>query len=341
MDRSYKKIKVKFCTLNVPLWLRQFPAGVSVWGNCEFIFDPSSRDYDWFVVYNDLPVPHVEEILSCPQQNTLLVTTEPPSIKSYGNDFTRQFGCVLTSQPEWALPHGDRIFSQPALQWFYGWGTERLRTYDDILSTAPVGKTKDISTVCSNKKQRHTLHNKRYQFTQDLKQKLPELDIFGHGVRDMADKAEALDAYRYHIAIENYIGEHHWTEKLADPFLGLNLPFYFGCPNAADYFPEESFIPIDIYDLDRAHEIIQRSIRDNEYQRRLPYIIEARRLVLEKYNLFAVLSREIETRHGVQNSSPSGAVVASRRQLRKSHPAVAVRDVIEKSRVRLRSIFVK
>lgn len=341
MDQSRSKIKVKVCTLNPLLWLRQFPNGVPVWGDCEFIFDPSVRDYDWFVVYNDLPAPHLEEVLACPQRNSFLITTEPPSIKSYGNNFTRQFGSVLTSQPEWALPHGDRIFSQPALQWFYGWGKDKLRTYDDILSSSALEKDKIISTVCSNKKQRHTLHNKRYQFTQDLKQKLPELDVFGHGVRDMDDKAEALDQYRYHIAIENYLGEHHWTEKLADSFLALSLPFYFGCPDASDYFPEESFISIDIFDLEGAYEIIQRAIRDNEYQRRLPYLLEARRRVLEEYNLSAVLSREIEARHTEQSGSSSGAIIASRRQLRKNNPAVAVRDFIEKSRVRLRSIFTR
>ena len=341
MDRNRNKIRVKLCTLNPPLWLRQFPGGLPVRGNCEFVFDPAAGDYDWFVVYNDLPAPYLEEILACPQRNSLLVTTEPPSIKSYGNDFTKQFGCVLTSQPEWALSHGDRIFTQPALHWFYGLGTDQLRTYDDIVSSSALGKNKIISTVCSNKKQRHTLHNRRYQFTQDLKQKLPELDVFGHGVRAMDDKAEALDEYRYHVAIENYRGEHHWTEKLADPFLALSLPFYFGCPDATDYFPEESFIPIDIFDLEGAYEIIQRSIRDNEYQRRLPYLLEARRRVLEEYNLFTVLSREIETRHAAQNSSPVGAVIASRRLLRKNNPAVAVRDFVEKSRVRLRSVLVR
>ena len=293
------------------------------------------------MVYNDFPQADISEILACPQKQTFLVTTEPPSIKSYGIDFTNQFGTVLTSQPEWSLSHADRIFSQPALQWFYGWGEERLLTYDSIVSTSAFTKDKIISTVCSSKKQKHTLHNKRYQFTQDLQQNLPELDIFGHGVRAMEDKAEALDEFKYHLAIENFQGEHHWTEKLADPFLAQCLPFYFGCPNAIDYFPEESFIPIDIFDLDGAYEIIQKSIRDNEYQRRLPYILEARKRVLEEYNLFAVLSREIEKRHDIQNTSSVGMVISSRRQLRKNSPIVAVRDVLEKSRVRLRSVITK
>lgn len=317
------------------------PCGEPVWGNCEFIFDHEEQEYDWFVIYNDFPHTYMEEKLSCPQNQTLLVTTEPHSIKSYGNDFTKQFGSVLTSQPEWALPHVDRIYSQPALRWFYGWGKQQVRTYDQIASSSHCGKNRTISTVCSSKRQRHTLHNKRYQFTQGLKKQLPELDIYGHGVRLMDDKAESLDDYRYHVAIENYHGKHHWTEKLADAFLGLTLPFYFGCPNAADYFPEESFIPIDIFDPDGAYEIIQRAIRDNEYEKRLPHILEARRLVLEQYNIFAVLSRAIEARYGNAPEQSVRSVIYSRRLLRKKNPVIAVRDFIGKSRVRLLSIISK
>lgn len=105
-----------------------------------------------------------------------------------------------------------------------------------MVAAPPLSKEKVISTICSNKRQRHTLHNKRYKFTKALKARLPALDIYVHGVREMDDKAEALTAYRYHLAIENYRGIHHWTEKLADVFLAAALPFYFGCPNAVDYF---------------------------------------------------------------------------------------------------------
>ena len=338
MTVTRKKIKVKFCAHNPQLWLRQFPGEEPVWGDCEFIFDPASRNYDWFVIYNDFPSGNMDEALACPQHHSLLITTEPPSIKSYGIDFTRQFGSVLTSQPQWSLRHPDRIFSQPALQWFYGWGRRDLRTYDQIVSRSHE-KRNMISTVCSSKKQRHTLHNKRYQFTQDLKKKVPELDIFGHGVRDMEDKAEALDDYQYHVAIENYQGEHHWTEKLADPFLALCLPFYFGCLNVTDYFPEESFIPIDIFDLEGSYEIIRKAIKDNEYQKRLPYIREAQRKVLTEYNLFAVISREISARHEYSTNVQAGSIISSRRLLRKRNPAVAVRDLIEKTRVRLLSVL--
>lgn len=339
MSADKTKIKVKLSTDNPELWIRQFPDGVAIWGQCEFIFDSAEKEYDWFIVYNDFPRLFTEEVLQCAASHTMLVTTEPPSIKSYGIDFTRQFGCVLTSQPEWSLPHADRIFSQPALHWFFGWGSKKMRSYNEIASFNSGVKSKTISTVCSSKQQRHTLHNKRYQFTQALKKKLPEMDIFGHGVKLMDDKAEALDDYRFHLAIENYQGEHHWTEKLADSFLGLTLPFYFGCPNAKDYFPEQSFIAIDIFDVNGAHEIIQQAIKNNEYEKRLPYILEARRLVMEQYNIFAVLSREIALRHNKSETKTTNKTIYSRHALRKKYPLIGLRDIVEKMRVRIISLL--
>ncbi len=336
IDGSSAIKRVKFLgNYSTRAWLRQFPDNRPYWGACEFIFDPDERDYDWLVVYNDMPGEHQEEVLSCPASHTMLITMEPHTIKSYGRAYPNQFGCVLTSQPPWALPHSNRIFSQCALQWFYGCGREHLRTYDSMIKAPQLEKGKDISTVCSNKRQRHTLHNRRYEFTQKLKTIIPEMEIFGHGVREMDDKAEALDGYRYHLAIENYIGKHHWTEKLADVFLGVALPFYSGCTNAADYFPEKSFIPIDIDDVDGTSEIIKKAIRDNEYEKRLPHILEARRMVLEQYNMFAVLDQYIGSQKVFVENDLGRPAIMSRRLLRKKNSLVSVWDVVEKGRLKL------
>lgn len=334
-------IKVKFLWTHDPQqWIRQFPHGQPVWGECRFSFDPDDRDYDWLVVYNDLPPNHQEEPLPCSPGHTLLVTTEPASIKHYGHGFVSQFGYVLTSQDAKSLPHKNRIYAQPGLQWFYGrsFAENRHRSYDDMLANPPMAKQHDLSTVCSSKQQRHTLHNRRFQFTRALKRKLPSMEIFGHGVRDMADKAEALDDFRYHLAIENFIGPHHWTEKLADVFLGAALPFYYGCPNTADYFPVESFIPIDIHDLEGTYEIISRAIENNEYQKRLPFILEARRRVLDEYNLFAVLAREVSNRCNCGNKPSASKRIMSRHRLRKKYPLVALNDFIGKVSSRLRQV---
>src|SRR3990167_7807225 len=129
MNQDSSRLRVKVLSnLPVEIWLHQFPGNQPIWGNCEFIFERDARDYDWLLVYDDLPARAGEarktthEDLACPRAHTILVTTEPSSVKIYGDDYTRQFGTVITSQPEWALPHPQRVFSQPALHWFYGVG---------------------------------------------------------------------------------------------------------------------------------------------------------------------------------------------------------------------------
>ena len=338
-------LRVKFLSrLPTAQWLHQLPHGEPHWGNCQFMFDPQARDYDWLVVYDDIPEwpglerQRAQEVLACPREHTLLVTTEPSSIKIYGDDYTRQFGAVLTSQAAWALPHPQRIYSQPALHWFYGIGSQHVVPFDELI-TPPGPKNKTLSMVFSPKRMRHTLHHRRASLMNKLTQQLPQMDVFGRlAPHALDDKADCLRNYRYHVAIENFIGLHHWTEKLADAFLGLTLPFYAGCPNAAVYFPEGSFIPIDLRDAEGTLEIIRKTIAHNEYEKRLPAIREARRRVLFEYNLFAVLAREISLRHDTSSPVLPGTRILSRRAMRASSPAVALRDFAGKLRARLRHL---
>lgn len=333
MSLRSQPIKIKFLTKSRPgmdegIWLRRFPGFIPKHGNCEFIFDRNHREYDWLVVYDDLPSVHGEratlweEVLACPREQTLLITTEPSTIKVYGTDFLQQFGHILTSQEPKLIKHSNPIFSQCGLIWFYGGETDKT-SYDYIAGHCPTEKQANIATVCSSKQQTHTLHRDRYLFTQQLKAKIPELEIFGHGVRFIQDKAEALDPYRYHLSIENHICAHHWTEKLSDCFLGLTLPLYHGCPNIFDYFPEESIIPIDINQFDESFERIQKAIQDKEYERRLPALKEARRLVLEKYSLFPLISGLVEERSPDETSNISksshGSILSRHAWRKRSH----------------------
>ena len=106
----------------------------------------------------------------------------------------------------------------------------------------------------------------------------------GRGIRPIERKEEALDAYRYHLAVENHIAPGHWSEKIADALLCECLPFYAGDPDLGRTLPPDSFIPIPIDDPPRAAEIINGAIAAGEYEKRLPAVREARKLILERYN---------------------------------------------------------
>lgn len=320
-------------------FLRQFPGAEPQWGTCRFDFDVDCRDYDWLVVYQDLPRGEsffTEERLACPRERTLLITGEPSTITVFGRDYLRQFGWILTFQEPWAMRHPRVIYHHPGLMWHYGlpFGDGDFITWDQLAATEPLPKSKALSTVCSQRTGRVTLHSARVDFTRRLQADLPALEVFGHGVKPMNDKAEALDAYRHHIAVENHVHDHHLTEKLPDAFLGYTLPFYHGAPNAGRYFPEESFIAIDINDYRRSLEIIASTLANDEYQDRLPFIVEARRRVLEEENLFAIVSREIAVRHDLPAKTASGQVIRNRPTMRLKNPLAGLRSLGEKVAVK-------
>lgn len=324
------------------IFRRQFPGQSCQWGRCEFIFDPDARHYDWLAVYDDMaPSPGERfstriESLACAPLHTLFITMEPSSIKTYGYDFLDQFGVIITSQEPWAITNSQAVYTQPALRWFYGESKQHLRTWDEMTQSPPEYKTGNLSAVCSSKQQKNTVHADRYAFTMRMKELIPEMALFGRGVRPIDDKADALDPYRYHIVIENHQAPHHWTEKLSDAFLGLTLPFYFGCPNAADYFEPQSFIQIDVRDPEGAANIIRNAIATNQYEQRLAAIRESRRRCLNEYNLFALIAREVE-----QRFNPSAAVVPnarlySRHASRKRSLLHAMRFSVEQFRMTIR-----
>ena len=334
-----RKIRIKFVSKNL-IEHAHFTELPNRYPALKFVLDPLTRDYDWFVVYDDLPrsrderFPLNSEVLACPPENTILLTYEPSSVKFYGDDYANQFAYVLTSQEPKALSHVGRHDAPPVGKWYYGGVADALK------HASPPEKSEQVCTFQSTKRMgRHTLHRKRFAFQTVLTQLMPELDIYGRDIRYVEKKAECLDRYRYTIAIENHIGLHHWTEKLSDSFLGYCLPFYFGCPNAAVYFPEESFIPIDIENPRAVVDTIRVAIASDEYERRLPAIIEARRRVVEEYNLPNIVGDMIAKVAGKGHAAPLAdlrhpARIYSRHLVIRRGPSAFLRYAFSRFRVK-------
>lgn len=340
-------LNVKFLAKTPPdqdtaLWLSLFPGWLPKIGDVRFHFDLDYRDYDWLVVYEGLPPLAGErkinrrEKLACARENTLLITTEPSSIRIDGPHFLRQFGHVLTAKNPKLVKHPNQIFQTPPLRWFYGRPMSDDDTHyvdvDSFAARSPISKKHDLSTVCSNKRMSHTVHAQRYDCIMELKRRLgDELHLFGRGINPISNKAEAMDNFKYHIAVENHIEPHHWTEKIADCFLAYCLPFYYGPPNIGDYFPEDAVIPIDIFDIDGAEHTIRIAIKNGEYEKRLPAINQARNRVLNEYNLMNVIARLVTEKHK-SHSYPKNAYIEGRHIYRKTHPIKSSLDGIHRIR---------
>jgi hypothetical protein len=120
-----------------------------------------------------------------------------------------------------------------------------------------------------------------------------EFDLFGLGFAPIKDKWDGLAPYQYSFAVENFRNPYYWSEKIADCFLAWTMPIYDGCSRISEYFPAESFIQIDINDPGAAVAKIREAISSDLWYRNLDAINEARKLVLNRHQLFPFCAREI------------------------------------------------
>jgi len=288
-----------------------------------FTTDPACSDYDWLVVYDEFDAP---ETLACPRERTILATWEPVSIKSYSHAYTRQFGHLLTNRPPEAERHPHYHLGRGYFHWFLG------RSYAACVETVLPPKTADLSLVCSVKRmRRRTRHLDRFHLVEAIHNAIPESVWYGSGLKPVLNKYEALDDYRYTVAVENHIAPHHWTEKLADALLAECLLFYAGDPAIAEALPADCLVPIPLDDPNEAVRIIRATIAEGGYEKRRGAVLEAKRLILEKYNFWMQVIGVIEASEGQPLSAvdPSRPLrIWPRTQLRWHSLSAAIEDGI-------------
>ena len=271
------------------LILRQTPGRSGRWQEFELLARPDGDPVDAWVVYDDLKQPEQQ---LCPAANTLLITGEPESLRRYRSRYTAQFGQVWTSHR--TIRHRHLTRSNEGQHWHYGLYPGAVHSsrlgFDELVDMPRPDKSKQLSVICSTKA--HTADQRqRLEFVQRLQAAFGnDIDVFGRGTREVADKSEAIFDYRYHVVLENDHSEHFMTEKLADAFLGWSYPIYFGSSEACHRYPEGSFTAIDIYQPDEAIRIIRNLLTAHTYQQSLPAIAEARHRVLFQNNFCNMLA---------------------------------------------------
>jgi len=285
--------------LSLPSWpiIRQTPGQKGVWGECKFFSNTDIDRCDYWFVLEGLYTKKDSTI--CPKEHTVLITGEPPTLKTYKSEFLHQFAAVITSDVK--IDHPNPIFQQSGLPWHVGIrqkdhvNIEFSKNYDELKAMTSIPKTKLLSVVSSSK-QMSEGHWKRYEFAKRLKSHFGnKIDLFGRGLNEVEDKWDALATYKYHVAMENSTVNDYWTEKLSDAFLAGCHPIYHGCPNIDRYFDLSSLTTIDINQPDKVIAVIEACIEQKKYESSERKIWEAREKVLDTYNLFALIADYIAT----------------------------------------------
>ena len=310
--------------------LRQIPKRLASWCSHEFSLAPMGTPIDAWIVYDNLLGSETNPI---ERNRTMLITGEPPSVRRYRSVFTSQFGSVRTSHP--GIQHPNIVRGHECQPWHFGMHPCRTHSqvldYDSLASMMPPSKSKLLSVISSNKVVTED-HRQRLRFVEQLKSTFGEqIEVFGRGIRDVPDKADAIWEYKYHIALENDHSEYYMSEKLPDGFLGWSFPFYAGSKLADRVFPRGSFARIDMYDPARSIATIQAHLHSNSYERNLPIISQARRTVLDELNLFAVLCKaydSMDARTEVRCRTISGSVKTTTLLPKKKSVRLSVRRLM-------------
>lgn len=258
------------------------PNEEGIWEDCQFfINDDSVKACDYWFVCEDHHIYPLESV-KCPKENCIFISNEAESNWGYQASYLNQFGRVMTSRVD--IEHTGLIQQQHICFW-------HIKQNYLYLKTASVPQKQEVlSAVISNTFQLEG-HQKRYKLMNRLKGHFKDkLHWFGRGEMEIDNKWDGIAPYQYSIAIENSAHERYFTEKIMDCYLSYTMPIYWGCPNILEYFPEDSLVIIeDIDDYQRTIEQIQAAIDQNLYEKHLDAIIEARNLILDKYQIFAFL----------------------------------------------------
>ncbi len=264
-----------------PDLLRQTPGGKGIWDGIQFTTS-DVEDCDALVMLNT----HMKHAVRarCPKGRVWALMQEPYArgVTDWMAEGHEAIDRVYTNY----IPSSDPkyIASQPAVPWHVN------RTFDELTTCSVPEKSRKLSWIVGNFNDLPG-HLKRGVFLRALKaDESLDIDLFGRAIRFIDDKWDGLAPYRYSIAAENTFWPDYWTEKIADCFLSWTVPFYYGCQNLEKYFPADSFIRIDIERPEEAISTIRRYMAEDDWERRLPALEEARRRVLFEYQIFPHLT---------------------------------------------------
>lgn len=299
-------------------------------------FDPARDGFD--VVENDTgdrvwDLVIVFEAIAATQElrvrgnRLVFISGEPPEIGQHAAAFLRQFDAVFCAGAK-AAPGRQVSGEQHFNNWHFGYSrdTGYRHNHDYIRDLPSPAKTQMLSTVTSNLNYL-PMHIKRRALLDRLARDYAgRFDLFGRPHRYVEYKEDAILPYRFHLCIENCAVPDLWTEKIADALLGYAVPVYAGCPNIDRYFPGAT-IAIDVDDYASARQTIDAILLDGEaiYRERLPAVIEARKQLIERYDISALVGTLLQTLAG-------GAVRDIVLRAEASYPMAGVRNVVARAR---------
>lgn len=292
----------------VSSWLKQQSKnGDSCYENNDFKISYTTENIptDYTILINKVDT---DTQIICDLRNILGIQQEPfisgsqKYLIPFKNEFAKnaktyhQCSKVFAFVPQLLHQNSKFVASPPFVYWLID--GERHLSFEQI-KNLDLSKTKDISCIANTDKRAFAGHIQRANFVHSLKTLPPPhfipIDYYGgekaHNM--IKSKLQALQPYRYSIAIENSATPFYFTEKITDCYLAGCMPIYYGASNITDFFPQESLIWIDIHNPKEAQKIISSALKEQKWEKNQDFILEARRRVMEEYNFLQAMGENI------------------------------------------------
>ncbi len=175
-------------------------------------------------------------------------------------------------------------------KWFHTLNYRELMKTDFSLL-----KNKLISGIISNNKQLLG-HQKRLELAHCL-DVTEGYEHYGYGDLSsissykgvLQKKEDGLIPFKYHFNCENDFEEGYFTEKFLDALFFECLIFYDGCTNLGKFFNPDSFMLIDVNNIEESLAVIKESIANNLWEKKIKAIKQEKIRAVNEYNPMEII----------------------------------------------------
>jgi hypothetical protein len=269
------------------LWNKMSQNGSGKWNKLQTLCE--NIDPDYYIVINAL---RQEDIIKYhPEPKKIILFHMEPKMEQYPN----MWGAFANPDANLFFKVFTHKNSFNNTEWHLS------KTFSELVdSNYSLNKTKTLSTVLS-RKCRNPGQRRRIFFVKYIENAIP-IDVYGDNhfsyknyVKQLPyhEKDEALIPYKYTFNAENHSYENYITEKLIDGVLAECLTFYYGAPNACEFIDKRAFIQLNLSNLDKSGFIVQSSINNNEWEKRIEIIRKEKQKILFYHNMFARIERVV------------------------------------------------
>lgn len=190
--------------------------------------------------------------------NSIALLLEPRSIERAGYNFVERYPEFF----KYIFTYDSKLLKFPNAK-FWLWA--------GVWAWADVPKTKNVSLIASHKAICE-LHQVRRDLVK-IFEGSDKVDCFGTYTGNMEDYADTYTThaeYRFAIAIENYIDDYWFTEKILNCFSTKTVPIYYGARKINEFFNPDGIIQVDDWHI--IPELVESLNIEEEYNRRKPAI---------------------------------------------------------------------